>query len=171
MGFSVEINSEDGEILFGLMYQLLDHYLGYPDNDWPAKFAAYYQSQRADAAALLEKTRATPAKVGPSLPLGRYVGTYHDAWYGDIVVGRDGDHLTIDFKSTPRMSGPLDHWQYDSFTTRFTDKTIEPAYVTFGVDADGHVDRVTMKPVSPIADFSYDYRDLSFAPVRSATGQ
>jgi hypothetical protein len=38
------------------------------------------------------------------------------------------------------------------------------AYVTFALDAEGKVERVTMKPVSPPADFSYDYRDLSFTP-------
>jgi hypothetical protein len=40
--------------------------------------------------------------------------------------------------------------------------------VTFSLDADGKVDRVTMKPVSPIADFSYDYQDLLFTPVKEA---
>jgi hypothetical protein len=63
------------------------------------------------------------------------------------------------------MGGTLEHWQYDSFTTKFDDKTIEPAYVNFGLDADGKVERITMKPVSPLADFSYDYQDLLFTPV------
>ena len=30
VGFSIEINSEDGETRRGLMYELLDHYLGLP---------------------------------------------------------------------------------------------------------------------------------------------
>lgn len=107
---------------------------------------------------------AKPAKVGPSLPLDRYAGTYTDAWYGNIEVAMRGKSLAIDFKSTPRMGGALEHWQYDTFITRFDDKTIEPAYVTFGMDAEGRIDRVTMKPVSPLADFSYDYADLLFKP-------
>jgi hypothetical protein len=76
--------------------------------------------------------------------------------------------LRIDFKSTPHMGGVLEHWQYDTFVTRFDDKTIEPAYVTFGLDADGKIDRVTMKAVSPLADFSYDYQDLLFTPVQES---
>ena len=64
------------------------------------------------------------------------------------------------------MGGTLEHWQYDSFITHFDDKNIEPAYVTFGLDADGKVERITMKPVSPLADFSYDYQDLSFTPTQ-----
>ena len=74
--------------------------------------------------------------------------------------------LSIDMKPTPRMTGRLDHYQHDTFIARWTDPNIEPAYVTLGLDADGKVGRVTMKPVSPIADFSFDYQDLLFAPVR-----
>ena len=87
--------------------------------------------------------------------------------YGDIVVGQDGDHLTIDFKSTPHMLGSLDHWQHDSFVTHLTDKAIEPAFVTFALDLNGHVSHVTLKPVSPTADFSFDYQDLDFTPIGS----
>lgn len=54
----------------------------------------------------------------------------------------------------------------DAFITRFVDKTIEPAYVTFDLDADGKIERITMKSVSPLADFSYDYQDLLFQPLK-----
>jgi CubicO group peptidase (beta-lactamase class C family) len=164
VGFSIEINSEDGEIINGLMFELLDHYLGLPPGDWPAKFLAAKRDRVADALKTYQAEVAKPAKIGPSLPLARYAGTYADPWYGNVEIALANGKLTIDFKSTPRMTATLEHWQYDSFVTRFEDKTIEPAYVTFGLDADGHVERITMKPVSPLADFSYDYRDLNFVP-------
>lgn len=165
VGFSIEINSEDGEIINGLMFELLDHYLGAPANDWPAKFKAYKQERVAAGLKAYKTAAAKPANVGPSLPLERYVGTYSDPWYGNFEVALVKNKLTFDFKSTPNMGGTLDHWQYDSFTTKFNDKNIEPAYVTFGLNADGKVDRITMKAVSPLADFSYDYHDLQFTPV------
>ncbi len=164
VGFSILINSEDGEIIAGLMYELLDHYLGIPAGHWPEKFKDY-KHQKLDGALKAFKTvAANPAKVGPSLPLERYTGTYADPWYGNIEVTQGASGLQIDFKSTPRMSGRLEHWQYDSFITRFEDQSIEPAYVTFGLNADGRVERVTLKAVSPLADFSYDYQDLLFTP-------
>jgi CubicO group peptidase (beta-lactamase class C family) len=164
VGFYITINSEDGEILLGLTYELLDHYLGAPFSDWPAKFVALKKKKIEGGLKALSQTAAKPAPVGPSLPLDGYAGTYTDPWYGNIEVGQKDGKLTIDFKSTPRMEGTLEHWQYDSFKTDFTDKTIEPAYVTFGLDASGKVERVTMKAVSPIADFSWDYHDLLFTP-------
>jgi CubicO group peptidase (beta-lactamase class C family) len=166
VGFSIQINSEDGELIQGLMYELLDHYLGQPAQGWPARFRAVKAKKVADGLAAFKVGAASPAGSGPSLPLARYAGTYRDPWYGDIVVAQEGKGLTIDFRSTPRMGGKLEHFQYDSFLTRFEDRTIEPAYVTFGLDAEGRVERVTMKPASPIADFSYDYRDLLFTPVK-----
>jgi CubicO group peptidase (beta-lactamase class C family) len=165
VGFSIEINCEDGEILLGLMDELLDHYLGLPHTDWVARWQEEKKHKIAAALEAVKAPAAQPAAVGPSLPLQRYVGTYADPWYGNIEVGLQGGKLTIDFKSTPRMSGTLEHWQYDTFVTRLTDGTIEPAYVTFGLGAEGEIGRVTMKAVSPIADFSYDYQDLLFTPV------
>lgn len=168
VGFSILINSEDGEIINGLMFELLDYYLGQPANDWPAKFIEAKQQRLDEGLKAYKSVIAKPAKVGPSLPLAHYVGTYADPWYGNIEIAQAKGKLTIDFKSTPRMSGTLDHWQYDSFVTHFDDKAIEPAYVSFGLDADGKVERITMKAVSPLADFSYDYQDLLFRPIEKS---
>jgi hypothetical protein len=38
--------------------------------------------------------------------------------------------------------------------------------VTFNLDANGKVERIRLKAVSPIADFSYDYQDLLFVPTQ-----
>jgi CubicO group peptidase (beta-lactamase class C family) len=164
IGFSIEINSEDREAIRGLLYELLDHYLGRPYIDWTSRFAAETQRQVREALEELGKRAAQPARVGPSLPAGGYVGIYSDPWYGNIEVTESQGSLRIDFKSTPRMAGTLEHWQYDTFITHFDDKTIEPAYVTFSLDAAGKIDGITMKAVSPLADFSYDYQDLHFTP-------
>jgi CubicO group peptidase (beta-lactamase class C family) len=171
VGFSIEINSEDGEIIRGLMCELLDHYLGLPKTDWTSRFAAEKQRKVNEALAALSARSAQPAAVGPSLPVERYTGTYSDPWYGNIDVSAADGKLKIDFKSTPRMAGILEHWQYDSFITRFDDRAIEPAYVTFSLDSMGKVERITLKAVSPLADFSYDYQDLLFSPAQTGSAR
>jgi len=42
--------------------------------------------------------------------------------------------------------------------------------VSFALDAAGGIDRITMKPFSPLADFSYDYQDLLFTPQSADAG-
>lgn len=166
VGIAGVVNAEETALLRGVIQTLVDHYLDAPDQDWPTRFNTFIEQRVAGAKAALATKRAAPAKVGPSLALDRYAGTYRDAWYGDVVVakGKDGG-LTIDFTTTPAMKGRLVHWQYETFVTRFDDPSLEPAYVTFALDADGRVERVSMKPESPIADFSYDYQDLDLRPV------
>lgn len=166
VGIAGVVNAEETALLRGVIQTLVDHYLGVPDQNWPSRFDAFIEQRVAGAKAALATVSAVPAKIGPSLPLDRYVGTYRDAWYGDVVVakGKDGG-LTIDFTTTPAMKGKLVHWQYDSFVTRFDETSLEPAYVTFALDADGKIARVSTRAQSPIADFSYNYQDLDLRPV------
>jgi CubicO group peptidase (beta-lactamase class C family) len=168
VGIALVVNAEEGAFLRGISQTLVDHYLGAPEQDWPALFAAQAERRIAGGKAAVSAAKAAPAKSGPSLPLDGYAGTYRDPWYGDVAVTRAADGLRIDFKTTPRMAGKLMHHQYDTFVTRFDDKAIEPAYVTFALDADGKVARVSMKAESPIADFSYDYKDLDLRPVETS---
>ena len=168
VGFAITMNAEEGHVRRGLTYELLDHYLGRPYVDWVGRFQKLRDTQLAEAKAVVEAKAAVPARVAPSLPLDRYAGQYKDPWYGRITVSRGKAGLAVDFNETPRMGGPLVHHQYDTFIARFTDRNIEPAYVTFSLDAEGKVERITMMPVSPTADFSFDYQDLLFTPVKAA---
>jgi len=165
VGFAITMNAEESAVRRGLTYELIDHYLGRPYVDWPARYKQLLTTMLTNAKAAVATKAAAPASIGPSLALGRYAGQYQDPWYGKITVSQAGPGLAINFDETPRMRGPLVHYQYDTFIARFEDKGIEPAYVTFGLDADGKVDHISMKPVSPTADFSFDYQDLNFTPV------
>ena len=166
LGISLQINSEDVGVMRGLGYELLDHYLGFEARDWVAAFDTWNR-QRLDAGlALLESAGKQARKSSrPSLPVAGYAGRYADAWYGPITIADRAGTLRIDFEATPDMAGTLDHWHYDTFRTVWDDTSIEPAFVTFALDAEGKIARITMKPVSPLADFSYDYQDLLFVPM------
>ena len=167
VGIFIAANSEDGEIILGLRDELLDHYLGAPQSRWPEKFHSYKINKLNQAAKQVQTAAAKPAQDGPSLPLDHYAGDYTDPWYGTIKVRQAGNGLRVDFPHSTGMEGPLTHYQYDTFTTNPALDWVEPAYVTFSIGADGKVDRVTMTPVSPAADFSWDYQDLLFTPAKA----
>lgn len=164
-GMSLQINSEDVTVLRGLMYEVLDDALGFAPRDWVAAFDQWNRQRLAQGVAALDAAdQQTRRSSRPSLPLSGYAGTYADAWYGPILVGQKDGRLRIDFRQTPNMAGTLTHWQYDTFRADWDDASIEPAYVSFALDAEGKVAQITMKAVSPVADFSYDYQDLLFTP-------
>ena len=169
VGFAITQNSEDGQARFGLMYELLDHYLGLPKQDWPALITKVRKARIDAAVKAVGEATAAPVPSKPTLPPEKYAGRYVDAWYGAIVIEYKAiesaaQGLRVNFTNTPNMGGKLEHYQYDTFIARFDDPNIEAAYVTFALGAEGKVERITMKPVSPIADFSFDYQDLLFTP-------
>lgn len=165
IGFAMAMNSEDGPFLLGLQYELLDHYLGLPKRDWAKAFSEFLAERNAKGLEAVRAAQTSRPESNPSLPLPAYAGRYADEWYGPISITEDSGRLAIEFLQSPGMMGPLEHWAFDTFIARWQDPLTEPAYVTFSLDAAGKPARITMKAVSPVADFSYDYHHLEFRPV------
>ena len=122
-------------------------------------------SDANDTVAEAESARSTDSR--PSLPLDAYVGTYRDPWYGDIFItlADDGQLWFKSGRSEP-LSGPLEHFQFDTFIARWTERKYNnDAYVSFSLGAEGNIERIRMKAVSPATDFSFDFHDLDLVRV------
>jgi CubicO group peptidase (beta-lactamase class C family) len=171
VGISMMVNSEDGAPRWSLVYQLLDHYLDLPEQDWDTRYRETVDFIVKHGLEALQKLPGQQAAggpaSGPSLPLEKYAGVYRDPWYGTITISPSGQALRIQFQRAPSMRGTLEHVRHDTFRTRFDDRNIEDTYVTFSLKPDGGIDQVKMKAVSPLADFSFNYHDLLFTPVKA----
>src|SRR5262249_47263450 len=66
IGIFIAANSEDGEIILGLRDELLDHYLGLPQSQWPEKFHNFKLARLNAAAKQVQSAEAKPARAGPS---------------------------------------------------------------------------------------------------------
>ena len=163
-------NQEQGGAFNAITYSLLDQYLGHPTKDWVAAYGAVskrHQSEGNDTVAKAEAARNKSSQ--PSLPLDKYAGRYRDAWYGDVLVNNNGGKLGMQFSHSPRLTGALEHFQYDTFIVHWNDRTMNAdAYVTFDLNPDASIHEVKMKPVSPLTDFSFDFQDLDLKPVTSS---
>jgi CubicO group peptidase (beta-lactamase class C family) len=168
LGVAVLTNQESEAAFEAIVEHVLDAYLDAPAKDWIAAFDAIVKRGRAQSASAAQSSSsARDAASKPSLPLDKYAGRYHDAWYGDITIARSGDGLTIAFGHTPALSGRLEHWQHDTFVARWTDRELRAdAFVTFALTPDGAVESARLRAVSPDTDFSYDFQDLLLRPLR-----
>jgi CubicO group peptidase (beta-lactamase class C family) len=163
VGVAVMINSEDGAARRAVAFHVVDYYLGLPEQDWNGDLKKLVDSMVASSETAL---KAQPEQIHPnshsSLPMASYAGVYTDPWYGTATISqRSGGQLWMSFDRTPHMDGPLTHVADDTFKVVWGDRIVEPAYVKFDV-ASGKVVRLAMSPVSPLADFSFDYQDLHF---------
>jgi len=167
LGVVVLTNQESSEAFDAITYFILDYYLKATGTDWLAsyeKFAKRMESENIYKEQELMERRNRNSK--PSLPLADYCGEYVDAWYGKMSITLDGGKLGMRFLATPSLIGYLEHYQYDTFICHWVDRELRAdAFVTFTLNPFGAVDHITMQPVSPATDFSFDFQDLLFKPV------
>jgi CubicO group peptidase (beta-lactamase class C family) len=169
LGIAILTNAESGRALDSLQYRLLDQYLGVPNpTDWIRLQAEAEEEAHSKELERLKKVSATrAAKSQPSLPLASYDGEYEDAWYGKATIARVGGKQVLTFTRTPDLTGELEHFQHDTFIVRWKERNFNAdAYVTFSLNPDGSIERMKMKPISTETDFSYDFQDLTFVPVK-----
>jgi CubicO group peptidase (beta-lactamase class C family) len=166
LGVAVLTNQEAGEAYESIVYFVLDHFIGGGKTDWLGAFMKLHKRMAATGAATEQQiTGNRDSTSRPSLPLASYVGSYHDAWYGNVTISLENGNLVIRFGHTPSLVGNLEHWQYDTFVARWRDRELRAdAFVTFDLNPDGSIDQVKMKPVSPETDFSFDFQDLLLKP-------
>jgi len=171
LGIAILTNAESGGSLNALQYRLLDKYLGshVAGPDPIGAVAAVEQDSHAKELARLNKSSAgRVAKSMPSLALAGYDGDYQDPWYGLATIRHVGAKQILTFARTPDLSGELTHYQHDTFIVRWKERNFNAdAYVTFSLNPDGSIERMKMQPISTETDFSYDFQDLNFKPVKS----
>ncbi len=161
-GIAVEINSEDSATRRAVTFHLIDHYLGLAPTDWIAQMKLARADMVGKAMAVLKATPPPTASGAAALPPEAYAGRYVDPWYGGMTIAQaSGGALTIEFDQTPGMDGALEPLGGQRFRTRWRDRNIEDAYVDFTA-AGGAVRSASLKAISPLADFSFDYQDLHF---------
>ena len=167
LGIVLLTNAESG-IITALPWRVLDAMLGAPRTDWSTLWSAEEATARADAAEVERKASASRNTTSrPSLPLGEYAGRYTDQMLGDATITEEGGHLVLRFVPSPAFTGELEHWQYDTFVAHWRTPGIPDAYGSFALTPQGTIESMKMLPVSPLADFSFDYQDLLFRPVAS----
>ena len=167
VGVVVLTNQESDAAFQSIANTVLDHYLQAPAKDWVMAMSTVVKRRREEAEKTVTAAAAKrDATSKPSLPLDSYAGRYRDPWYGDVVIEKATGGLRIRFTHSPKLEGPLEHWQQDTFVARWPDRSMDAdAYITFALNPDGTIESAKMKPVSPLTDFSFDFQHLALKPV------
>jgi CubicO group peptidase (beta-lactamase class C family) len=173
LGIAILTNAESGGSLNALQWQLLGRLVDKDDStDWIGAVASVEEEMHAKEKARLAKTSASrTAKSQPSLPRSAYDGDYQDPWYGIATIKHVGGRQVLSLSRTPDLTGELEHFQHDTFIVRWKERNFNAdAYVTFALNPDGSIERMKMQPISTETDFSYDFQDLNFTPVKKDKG-
>ncbi|MGH7528575.1 MAG: serine hydrolase [Gemmatimonadales bacterium] len=129
-----------------LMYRVFDAYLKQPQKDWSAEALKGLKELEAQGKAE-EKNREAQRVTGtsPSLAPEKYAGTYVDSMYGEATVRVDGGKLVLQYGS---MVGDLEHWQHDTFRSRWRQRHQGKTFLTFDLDANSKVDEMKVEDLA-----------------------
>jgi CubicO group peptidase (beta-lactamase class C family) len=136
-GVVVLANSDHAELRHALMYRALDHAAGDSTRDWSAEELKVYGPARERAAEAARKVESSRIRgTRPTLPLAAYAGTYADpdSLFGRATVALEGGRLVVRWSG---WVGEMEHWNYDTFRSRWRDPVLGRSFVTFALDAAG----------------------------------
>jgi CubicO group peptidase (beta-lactamase class C family) len=95
--------------------------------------------------------------------LSQFAGRYRDPWFGDVVIRQEGDQLMFSSEKSPKLLGPLTHFEGSQFIIRWIDRSLEAdAYIRFEAGEDGRISKMSM---SKLDRGDYDFEDLDFTRV------
>jgi CubicO group peptidase (beta-lactamase class C family) len=127
----------------GVVFHVLQEYLGLPHRDVSSAMYAYIQKEKTESDAASHKIAAAGHRgTQAPLPLATYTGAYSDPFFGAAQVRVESGHLVLRL-GNPMFVGDLQPWDGDTFRVQWRYRFYGTAYVTFDVDALDEPTRLT----------------------------
>ena len=165
LGIIVLTNQQEGGAFTSITNQIKDSYFGITGTDRVTQYSNGRKQSLAAANKITDsiwRDIATAQKENAGkTDLKIYTGTYHDQWFGDIIISIKNGKLWFDSKRSPKLTGEMFAYKGNSFVVKWRDRSMgADAFVIFSLDMEGKGAGITMRPISPLTDFSYDFQDL-----------
>jgi CubicO group peptidase (beta-lactamase class C family) len=161
VGFVVLTNNESPSFQI-MMNKIRDIFVDAPKRDWNEEAKKQVLANKAAEAEEAKKVDAARIpNTKPSLPLGRYAGTYKSQMYGDVTVTEEGGKLVLRLGPAPNFVADLEHWHLDTFQIHWRPSVhynFPRGFVTFTIDKNGETDQ--LKIDQPNNDFWFYELDL-----------
>jgi CubicO group peptidase (beta-lactamase class C family) len=165
LGIIVLTNQQEGGAFTSITNQIKDSYFGITGTDRVTQYSNGRKQSLAAANKITDsiwRDIATAQKENAGkTDLKIYTGTYRDQWFGDVIISTKNGKLWFDSKRSPKLTGEMFGYKGNSFVVKWRDRSMDAdAFVIFSLDMEGKGAGITMRPISPLTDFSYDFQDL-----------
>ena len=171
LGIIVLTNQQEGGAFSAISNQIKDGYLGKTANNWVKDLSARRNQGLAAAKQLTDSIWNEIALFQksnqPKPDIRVFEGTYKDAWLGEVTVSVKNGKPWFDSKRSPKLTGELFAYKGNTFVVKWRDRSMDAdAFVSFSLDEQGKASGITMRAISPLTDFSYDFHDLNFVRLK-----
>lgn len=167
LGIIVFTNQQSGAAFRAITNTIKDSYYGIKGKDRVKEYHDQVVKNEANAKKITDKIWADISteqqKNTSKIDFSKYTGTYTDPWFGNVIISEKNGRPWFDSKNSPRLSGEMFAYKGNTFIVKWDDRSMDAdAYVMFTLDYEGNPNGITMKPISPLTDFSFDFQDLNF---------
>ena len=165
LGIIVFTNQQSGAAFTAITNSIKDAYYGVKGQD---RVKQYHENvvrgqQNADKITSQIFADIEAQKNNADCSLKNIEGTYKDQWFGDAIISNRNGKIRFDAVNSPRLSGEMFPYKGNTYIVKWYDRSYDAdAYVKFTLDFNGETSGMTMKAISPLTDFSFDFHDLEF---------
>lgn len=165
LGIIVFTNQQTSEAFNSVTYTILDRYFGVKGKDRVSEYSESLSKSRSNANNILNAVWkiTEEQKLKPRSDINKFYGTYSDNWFGNAVIENVGGKTIFQSVKSPKLRGELLQYKGNVFVIKWDDRSFDAdAFVNFSFDFNGNPAGFTMKAISPLTDFSFDFHDLDF---------
>jgi CubicO group peptidase (beta-lactamase class C family) len=171
LGIIVFTNQQSGAAFTAITNTIKDTYLGLQKTDWVKQMhdrvAGNEERAKKITGDIWNDIDAQLKNDSAKKDVNNFKGTYTDRWFGDVTISQKNGKLWFTSKKSFLLNGEMLPYKGNTFVVKWGDRSLDAdAFVKFDVDEKGKATHMTMKPISPLTDFSFDFQDLDFKRVK-----
>ncbi|MDI1255152.1 MAG: serine hydrolase [Flavobacterium sp.] len=165
LGIIVLTNQQSGAAFRAITNTIKNSYMDIPAEDLVTLYSNGVNTNAAEDNKVTNavwEIVASNQKAKIKIDTQKYTGTFHDNWFGDIVISEKKGKMYFASKRSPQLKGEVFFYKENNFVVKWDNPYFH---------ADAHIfyenDNTTIKmlPIAPDTDFSYDFQDLEFIKV------
>ena len=138
MAFYFVGNMDHAELRHALVYKSFDLFALGGERDWNKEFLTLYgKIEFAQKFAISSQFASRNKDTEPSQPLKNFAGKYSNALQGNLVISESNGILSAGLNNTVR--GTLEHFHFDTFKIRYSERWMGEGLITFHRDATGKI--------------------------------
>ncbi len=165
LGIIVLTNQQSGAAFTAITNTIKDSYFGIIGKDRVKQYHDNVVKGETDAKKITDgiwKAIDSTQKVNKVKPItSLFTGTYTDKWFGDVYITEKEGSIWFGSEKSPRLTGQMLPYKGSTWIVKWNDRSFDAdAFVIFSLDSEGKASGITMKAISPLTDFSFDFHDL-----------
>ncbi|MEO6489534.1 MAG: serine hydrolase [Ferruginibacter sp.] len=171
LGIIVLTNQQSGASFTTITNSIKDGYLGIKGKNRVKQYhdnVVQAETEAANITSAIWKAIDSTQKANKIKPnISLFSGKYADNWFGKVELTERNGSLWFSSQKSPRLTGEMFPYKGSTWIVKWNDRSFDAdAYVVFTLDTEGKASGFTMKAISPLTDFSFDFHDLDLKRIK-----